>query len=283
LFTNLTQQAVTIPAGTVIRTAGEEPGRFVTTRAGEVLAGVGEMLEVPIEAVDRGLAGNVDQETVVVVEGRLGLSVSVTNPEPLTGGREVPSVQASEADRRRAKNQLMRNLEEQARVRLAEEMNAGDILFESTFEVAQVLAEEYDPPAGAASTRLTLTMQVEYSALYTSDADLKQLASLALNASIPPGFGAESQALSIRPVTEPITNADGNTRWTVRAERRIVRQISSAQVMYMIQGLRSSRARELLEDNLPLDGAPEIQLSPAWWPWVPIAPFRISVATQENE
>jgi hypothetical protein len=81
-------------------------------------------------------------------------------------------------------------------------------------------------------------------------------------------------------VTQPIRNDDGFTRWTIRAERRIVQQIHPAQVTQMIQGIGSHRANVLLEERLPLADAPEIHLSPSWWPWVPIVPFRISVVTE---
>ena len=274
-FRNLTQQAVTIPEGTVVRTVDNI--RFETTRAGEVTAGLDETLELPVEAVESGRAGNVDAETIVVVEGRLGLSLSVTNPEPLTGGRETPSVQASDADRERAKNTLTEKLESDARAQLADELGAGDTLFEDTFTTSQILSEVYDPPAGASGTKLTLTMQMEFSTLYADASDLTELASLALNASLPPGFRAASDELTLSPVTKPILNDDGFTRWTIRAERRIVQQIHPARVMQMVQGLGSRQANRLLEESLLLEEAPEIHLSPPWWPWVPIVPFRISV------
>ncbi|HET9910367.1 MAG TPA: baseplate J/gp47 family protein [Anaerolineales bacterium] len=280
IFRNLTQQAVTVPAGTVVRTADADAVRFVTTSAGEVEAGIGKMTELPIEAVDGGLSGNVDAETVVVVEGRLGLSLSVTNPEALKGGREIPSVQASDADRERIKDELLKELEEKARALLAEEVDAGDILFEDTFEVAQVLLEEYDPPPGAASPKLTLTLQVEFSMRYVAASDLTELAALALNASLPSGFSTASEALSVEPVTEPTIDDDGSAHWTVRAERRIVQQIDNAQVMQLIQGVDVERAPVLLKQNLQLEDAPEVKLSPSWWPWVPIVPFRISVVTE---
>jgi hypothetical protein len=245
-----------------------------------VEAGVGKELESPIEAVEGGLAGNVEAETIVVVEGRLGLSLSVINPEPLTGGREIPSVQATDKDRERAKAELMETLEREARAQLEEDIEAGDILFEDTFAVSQILSEEYDPPAGAVGTQLTLTMRAEFAMLYAAASDLTQLASLALNASLPPGFAAVSDALTVQPATHPSLAEDGSIRWKVRAERNIVRQINNGQVMQMIQGIRASRAQSLLEKNLPLKDAPEINLSPSWWPWVPIVPFRISVVTE---
>lgn len=277
-FRNLTQQAITIPSGTVVRTVDNI--RFETTRSGEVPAGVDETLELPVIAVESGRSGNVDAETIVVVEGRLGLSLSVTNPEPLTGGRETPSVQASDADRERAKEALMEKLEEEAHAQLEKEPQSGDILFDDTFEASQILSEVYDPPAGAAGTKLTLHMQVEFSTLYAAASDLTELAALALNASLPSGFAANSDALSLEPVTQPILNDDGFTRWTVRAERRIVQQISNVQVTQMIQGISARRAQRLLENSLTLEDAPEVHLSPSWWPWVPIVPFRISVVTQ---
>lgn len=279
-FRNLTQQAVTIPAGTVVRTADNI--RFATIRAGEVPAGVDEVVELPVEAVESGRAGNVEAETIVIVEGRLGLSLSVVNPEAFTGGREIASVQASDADRERAKEALMERLEEEALAQLSRGLSTGDILFEDTFALSQIISEVYDPPAGAASTKLTLTLQAEFSALYASASDLGELASLALNASIPAGFRAAetSQELRLEPVTEPVLNDDGFIRWTVRAERRIVQQISPVYVTQMIQGIRASQAKTLLQNSLPLKDAPDVKLSPSWWPWVPIVPFRISVLTQ---
>ncbi len=278
VFRNLTQQLVTVPAGTIVRTA--DAIRFVTTSDGEVHAGIGKTLEAPVEAVEGGLAGNVDADTIVAVEGRLGLSLSATNPEPLSGGREIPSVQASDKDRTRVKEELMKELQNTARAQLVEEMKADDILFEDTLAVSQVLSEVYDPPEGGAGTKLTLTMQEEFSARYAAASDLTELAALALNASLPSGFRAASEALTVKPVTKPALSDNGSMRWTVRAERRIVQQINNVQVTQMIQGMGVDRAQALLKQNLPLKGSPEVHLSPSWWPWVPIVPFRISIAVQ---
>jgi len=280
LFRNLTQQAVTIPAGTVIHSGGVERIRFVTMRDGIMNAGVGETLELPIEAIEGGLAANLEAEAVNAVEGGLGLLLSVTNPEPLKGGRELASVQASEADRKRAKNLLMKKLEGEAREGLAAEIVSGDMLFEDTFAVSQILSEDYDPPAGAVGSMLTLSMQVEYFVLYASASDLSELAALALNASLPAGFSPASGGITVKPVSAPLRSGNDSTRWTVRAERKIVQQINAAQVSQMIQGVGSRKAQSQLEKNFRLDGSPEINLSPSWWPWVPIVPFRISVVTR---
>src|SRR5574341_9240 len=280
VFRNLTQQAVTIPAGTVIYSGNAERIRFVTTRDGIVKAGIGETLELPIEAIEGGLAGNLEAELINAIEGRLGLLLSVTNPETLKGGRELASVQASEADRKRAKDLLMRSLESDAREQIVEKLNSGDILFEDTFTASQIISEVYEPPAGTVGTTLTLSMQMEYSVLYASASDLIELASLALNASLPSGFFPASDAVTVKSVSKPLSDENSSARWTVRAERQIIQQINVAQVTQMIQGIGLHNAQTQLEKNFPLARSPEINLSPSWWPCVPIVPYRISVVTQ---
>ena len=280
-FRNLTQQSITIPAGTVIQAAQDALVRFVTLEDGVVDAGVGKTIELSVEALEGGISGNLPEDTLIVIEGRLGLSLSVTNPEPTTGGRERASVQASDSDRARVKNLLMKSLNEMAREKFRDEIGGGDILFDETLSVSQVLLEEYDPPAGAVGTRLTLTMQVEYSANYAAASDLAELALLAMNASIPADFRAASlDAVTINPVTKTSIDEDGTARWTMKVEREIIQNVDPARVTYLIQGYGSGAAQSRIEETIPLASTPHILLSPSWWPWVPIVPFRISVVTQ---
>jgi hypothetical protein len=126
-------------------------------------------------------------------------------------------------------------------------------------------------------------MQVEFSALYAAASDLTELASLALNASLPSGFhaAAGSDTLTLKPVTTPAFGKDGTAKWTMRAERKIIQQIDPVQVTQMIQGFGAWNVESTLKQNLPLASAPVVQLSPSWWPWMPIVPFQISVVTNE--
>jgi hypothetical protein len=274
VFRNLTQNAVNIPIGTVVG-AGEV--RFVTTELGVLNPGAGETVELKIEAVTGGLSGNLDADSINVVDGRLGLSLAVTNPEPTTGGRERASVQATDSGRARAKRLLLRSLEADARARLLDDLASGDVPFDKTFALVEVLSEVYDPPPGAAGSQLTLTLQAEYSVRYASASDLTELAALALNASLPSGFFPASDALTVEPTAAPQLQDDGSARWTIRAEREIVQQVDAAQVTRLVMGLGAAEAQALLDRNLPWQSDPKIALTPSWWPWVPIVPFRIEV------
>lgn len=277
-FRNLTQQAVTVPVGTVVQTVDNI--RFVTTQDGFVDAGVGKKADVLIEAEDAGNAGNLDADMITAVEGRLGLSLSVTNPSPTAGGRELSSVQASDADRTRVKDLLMKSLENQALQNLSNELKPGDLLFEPTLTVSQTLSEKYDPPAGAAGTQLTLTVQVEFSVQYASASDLTELATLAMNAVLPSGFSPAPGAVTVKPLTNPFVAADKSLHWTMRAERTIAQSFDAAQVTQLVLGYGVKKAQSNLDKNLPATALPKIQLSPSWWPWVPLVPFRVTVVIQ---
>jgi len=277
VFRNLTQSAVTIPIGTIV-SSGEV--RFKTTELGVLNPGVDETVEIAIEAVEGGLAGNLDSETINIVEGRLGLSLAVTNPEAIAGGRERSSVQATDSDRERAKELLLKSLEEDARASLLDSLGSEDVLFDETFALSQIVSEVYDPPPGTAGSQVTLTMQAQYSILYADASDLTKLASLALNASLLPGFIAASSAVDVESSTKPELAEDGSIHWTIRAERNIYQQVSVLQVTNLIQGLGASEAQSRLDKALPLSSEPKVSLSPSWWPWVPIVPFRIEVVTQ---
>ena len=276
IFRSLTQDEVTIPAGTVVRS---DEVRFVTIEEGLVEAGAGKTIEIPVEAIEGGISGNLDAETIDTVDGRLGLSLSVTNPDPMEGGRERASVQATEVDRARAKELLLKSLESDARASLLDEFNSEDVFFAETLTLSQIISENYDLPSGAAGSQLTLTMQVEFSIQYAIASDLSELAALALNASLPPGFVPASDTVTFESVTDPTLDED-TMHWKMRSEQELIQQVNTAYVTQLIQGLGSSVAQSRLDDNLPLLSKPKVSLNPSWWPWVPIVPFRIEVVTE---
>ena len=63
-----------------------------------------------------------------------------------------------------------------------------DLLLMDTFEVSKIVEEKFEPPAGQPGKTLDLNMQVEFSARYVSDDDLKQLSLSTLNSSVENGF-----------------------------------------------------------------------------------------------
>jgi hypothetical protein len=276
-FRNLTQSDVTIPAGTIVFSAGATTVRFATVNETHLPDKINSFVEVPVMALDAGEAGNLPANSIQAINGNLGLSASVTNPEPTTGGSDTVAIAPSEDDRKRVHDVLIPFMLAQAQKQAAEAVGAKGLLLDNTLKMGQVLEETYDPPAGRAGNLLKLTLRVEFSAQYVDANDLAQLAETALNASLPAGFNPAPGGLTFHLVGEPVLDESGASHFNLQAERVILHEIDPYQVNALARGLSPQAAARVLRSNLSLEKEPEIDLSPSWWPWLPLIPFRIMV------
>jgi hypothetical protein len=277
-FTNLSQADVKIPAGTIVLSSGEAAIRFKTLHETNLPAGPDQFVDVPIEAIAAGAQGNVDAEAISAVEGPLGLTVAVTNPEPTRGGSDIKIIGPSESDRARIRSDVMADLRREAEIKLRAALAEGDILLPDTLEILEVTSETYDPAEGQPGKTLTLMMEAEFSARYVSGDDLNQLALASLDASLPAGF-IPSAPPAIEPLAKPVTNAEGVTRFSLSATRTLLRRVDFAEVFTRVRGRAPASAREALGD-LPARAKAEIELAPSWWPWMPLIPFNVAVETR---
>lgn len=273
-FKNLTSGEVTIPAGTLVSAAPSV--RFVTLNETRLPAGVDEIVEVRIEAAEGGSAGNVETGTIQFIEGTLGLSMTVTNPEPTTGGTDRRVTGVSETDRERLRQSVLaeaqRIAEEQIRAQLGDE----DLLLADSIAITQIIVEEYSPPIGEAGNSLTLQLQADFSARYISASDLYQLASSAMTAAIPSGFSPQG-GMTFNPLTEPVVDSAGVTYFDLGVSQSAARNVDVLTVLSLIRGRNIETAQHELESALPLREEPQITISPSWWKWLPLIPFNISV------
>ncbi len=277
-FRNLTDEAVFIPAGTVVATVSTDVSvQFVTIDDVELPPGADETVDAPVQGVDAGAEGNVQAGALRVVKGDLGLRVAVTNNEPLQGGRNRLVDTASPADRERLRENLLKRLEIEALKDMRARLDEGDQLFADTLDVQQVINEDYDPPLGQPGRYLGLSMQVEFSANYAAGDDLIELADLVLNASIDPEFVPAGEEYDFEQVGSRLTGEDGVTRWVVRVRRVLVKQVDRLYAARLALGRSPRDAAQRIFENLPLSVRPKILLLPEWWPWLPLLPFNILV------
>jgi hypothetical protein len=127
-FTNLTQNDLTIPAGTIVYTPGTDPLKFQTVNLTHLPGGSKKFVEVPIAAVEAGSSGNVAAGAIQAIEGSLALSASVTNPNPTTGGTDLSATEALDADRQHLHDTVMAALEQQAQQEISASIGAHDLL-----------------------------------------------------------------------------------------------------------------------------------------------------------
>jgi hypothetical protein len=278
-FRNLTTTLTGIPAGTVISTQTSPVIRFATTVDAVVEAGAGKTVDVPVQAVEAGSNGNLPADALVAIEGDLGTSVAVTNPDPMTGGTDRTARIQTAANRLRLHDALLAELLAECKTNLSKALNVGDTFFPDTTTVSQVLGETYFPAESQSSDTLSLTMRIQCQAHYASLEDVNALAGMSLDAVLPDGFAPVSGGLVVQPAGVPVTDTDGITRWDVQAQRLLRARLDPLTVLQLCLGRRPSEAAQRLDASLPLAGSPVFQITPTWWPWLPLIPFRITIVT----
>ena len=278
-FKNLTSAAVQIPVGTIVQTSGESPIRFAITESGEIPAGVNKTLDLPMQAIGAGAKGNLDVGLVQAVEGALGLLVTVTNPAPTSGGTEHSVAAPSADDRERLRAVLLGTLRLQAQAEILKALPAGSVIFPSTLVDVQILEETFAPPAGETGGTLLLNMRVKFRAQYASGTDLAELARLASDTALQNNFVPVRESLTFILQGIPSTAEDGRTSFNLQVTQRTLPARDSAQVIALTQGRKRDSALARLTKIFAAD-SPRITLSPVWWPWLPLAPFRIWVVVE---
>ncbi len=280
LLTNLTDQAISVPAGTVARSAGNDPVRFATEHATFLPAGVGASISVSARAMLPGEAGNIAAEQLTILEGPLGAQVTVTNPLPATGGENRPVPAPTEAQRQEIYAQLVEQLKAQALDELAVQIPPGDILITPTITLTQVIDQRFDPPNLQPADVLTLYLSGEFSAQVVAGQDLRSLAAAVLDANLPPEAAPVADTLAIEHLSAPLIAADGLPAWRIRATRQYYDRLATDAIAQSVRGLPPAQAAERLRQSLLLAEAPVIRIFPSWWPRLPLLPLRIAVQSQ---
>lgn len=279
-FTNLTDREIPIPTGTVVSTTGSSV-RFATGRAGRVPAGAGEIIELPVTALAPGSRSNTLAGRINAIQGNLGLSLSVTNPRPIRGGTDHSTLAASPLDRRRLANRLLASLQQSARQEIQSLLETNDLLLTPSPELVETIEETYDPAGDQPANRLTLTMQAAFEARIISGADLQQLAEAALDANLPPGYAPEPATIKIEPSFHPAIQSEPTVELEINASRALRARLAEAQAVPAVLGLPPARAAQRLLAALPLSRPPRIDLTPSWWPRLPLLPFRINIIVEQ--
>jgi hypothetical protein len=296
IFSNLTDQPMTIPTDTIVTTlapasnqsvggkstAGEKEFiRFATTQSGILRAGVNQTVTLPVRAITLGRKGNLKSGQLQAVEGTLGAQLAVTNPSATRGGSDRSTPLPTDKDRQLLRTKLLAALEQTALREMLANLADGDVLIPGTLELSQVLEEKFEPSSDSPADQVTLNLRLEHRAQVVMAGDLHALASAALDASLPKGFVPVDGSMEIKNVGQPQASGGRNPTWSLRAQRQIRAQIAAHDAIRVSLGQTPQAAAQGMIKALPLAGSPRIALTPAWWPRLPILPMRYSVTIEE--
>ncbi len=277
IFRNLTDLPTKIPAGTIVRSIADEEIRFETLEDAEIEGVVNATAEVPVKSLVFGKRGNLEENMLQAIEGELNLWLAVTNPAPTSGGGDEFVNAPSERDRDELYELTMSYFSKESKDEIIKELAEGDLIFPDSISEIEVLDAVYAPPEGETGDRLMLTIHALFQLLYAKEVDLAKLAQLALSASMPPEFTAVPETLAFSPTSDFESNQAGVTSWQMYVEQELHPNISSEEVSQLVQGRSPDNAIQNLQENFDLVSEPKITLTPTWWKWLPLAPFKIEV------
>jgi hypothetical protein len=277
LFTNLTDEEVEIPEGTIVLNIDYPLVRFQTTRSGILEAGLGNTILIPIAAVLPGKDGNLGSGRVNSIEGTVGLLLSVTNPSPTAGGSDKVTEAVNPSDYDILYNRLLETLTASALDQLKTGLSSGDVLLQNTSENVKILDNVSNPAVNEPGDELTLSMRVEFTFIYISFTDLQDLSTSNLDATLDKNYSPIPGSLHIEITDDPKIDSDQLVHLTITATRTTQINIEKSQVVNRVLGLSPKKAVEKIMDEFPVMETPEIKLSPSWWPNLPFVPLRISI------
>ncbi len=184
----------------------------------------------------------------------------------------------SDADRKRLHDVVVGLLITQAQQQVVNSIGERDLLLAGTLKLGQVLDETYDPPAGQPGNLLQLTMRAEFTAAYVKSDDIDELAEATLDAAKPAGFAPVPNTMTVKVAGAPTVDSSGSAHFQLKLTRRLAQEIDLQRANVLARGRSPQQAQQLLMADLHLGQAPKTALSPPWWPWMPLVPFRITVS-----
>ncbi len=277
-FTNLTENKVRIPLGLIISRLDKSGVRFEVIETGDLQAGVGQTIELPVRALTPGQAGNMEANSLGSIIGDLGTSLLAINPDPTFGGTDRIAKMANESDRNSLLSLLESDLRVEALKSAQEQLAKGDIILPETIKISEILKEIYVPIAGQPGDRLSLELRVSYSMQYTEYSDLVTLGETVLNAGLPAGYLPQvGDNIIFNLLKNPTTNSNGTTTLRLQAHRKIIKEINGFYITRLVKGLSTQEAYNIINEKFGPETKPVVELSPSWWPRLPIVTLRIAV------
>jgi len=276
VFANRSDQAVSIPKGTYVRTGSGQTARFYTVNDASLPAQYNATVRVPIMAADAGPVGNVRALTINIIEGGLASSLEVINDSATNGGamREIARVSAE--DQNALYDEALARLTELARQQLADELEEGESIVQASLDV-QVMSYKHDQVLDQRSEIVSMTMKVVARGEAIRSRDLELLATRMLEAQGKADLRLVEDTLALQP-SEQVSVQGGEITFDVMARGSLAQVIEVDSVRHGVRGQEVDTATAWLSDSFELAAAPKVTVLPPRWERLPVLPVRISVA-----
>lgn len=260
LFTNKTDQPISIPKGSFVTASAGVPIRFQTNSTAD-LPGRGRA-EVGITAVEPGPSGNVAKFTVNVVEGPFALAVNVVNANPTGGGSVKRVAVVSDEDKRRVEEILMQRLRQEAITRFPSTLQENEFVTPETV-VVTLDSKTFDKFVDEPATLLTLSAHATARGLLVNGAHANTVALERLKSSVRAGFELLPDSIQFTPSVVRTATPD-SVRFEIIATGHTTSAVDRTLIADAMRGMTVRQATEWLNQHLTLRRAPVVELKSDW-------------------
>jgi hypothetical protein len=290
LFVNQSNNAISIPAGTVVSTSDSNPVRFATAIDANLAAGAGSRVEIGIQALDSsaGSVGNVADGLITTVEADWSDQVTVVNQIPTSGGQDNTVRTVTEEDRERLLAALRQQLQARALIEFEAQLADNEMLIADTIGIAPEGEREdwktYSHEVGQAADTVRLSMRTIVQVVVVDQWRGEEIVFAKMGQQIPRGRQILTQSIEYMngPVTEVREN--GDVVFSVTGSGRVTGRVSASQVQEGLVGKTIEEARAYLLSAVDLQPGttPDIIVQPDLLGRLPLIPMRIQVNLVET-
>ncbi len=250
VFTNLGEEALTIPANTILSTEASDPVQFFTDNLVRLNPGLGETITVQITAINPGKSSNVDADQISTISSSLEAELRVNNPLPTSGGEDIIISAPNSSDRRRLDRNLNLSLKNKAEEEIDVLLGQDDILLNPALKDFEIIEESSRPEPGSPGDELQGEKKVRFIILYSSRADLDILTADLVKAQYQGiGFEPIMDSIKITQLSSPVPAHTQTFTWEMEVtweERKIIDQNEIVQIAL---GKKPSDAVVLLQEK----------------------------------
>lgn len=275
IFSNQRTEETAIPQGTVVKTTGGIPIRFLTLAAVTLPAGINSRMEAPIQAVEPGPVGNVKELAINSIEGPLAISARVINVRPTVSGSLRPVKVVTADDKKKLETLLVQQVKQQSIPLLRKDLKAGEFLPPDSV-VLDLGDEVYDHAVDEPADVLNLYVTGTAFGLAVDEEDAGSLARSLLQKQLRGGYALLPDGVKIEPLSGGKYQGVA-LRMPVKATGYATPLVDIGKLRDGIQGKTAEEATLYLQSAVSLAQPPDINITPAGWNRMSWLGFRIAI------
>jgi hypothetical protein len=279
-FTNLTENAILIPKGTIVRTDEQVITEFFSTEDAFVAGGAGKTADCLVQAVIPGEGGNIASQIIRLVQGPLSTEIKVTNLQPMVGGTVMEINAVSQQDLTNARSQLDIKLAQSALQAFQEKTTENNQLLTSTLSM-QSRIESITPGLDQPADFFVYSVKSTFTIWFYSKDELIDLVNTMMDQTLEAGYSADPDSIQFSQINQIINKTDKSIELHFEVERETQKDLINAILNLDLAGLTKSEAVSQIEKKVGIENTPRVETVPSWWLWMPLLPARISIGYQE--